>query len=389
MKKNKKINIVEIIQNKSFRNWVRFRTDNFYWEDFATESQENAQLVEKAKSFLLTYNFDEEEVSEEFIEDQFEILIKKIYLNTNSSKRPKLDFSILIILIFIFSLGYILNDNLNFFKAELVEQEKTELNDQIILKTSLGKNYLIQNEEKLVLKNNINVSKSKGELDYTNNNLKDNKIEFHELIVPRGKRYNLVLSDGTKVYLNSGSALKYPVNFKKNGPREVYIEGEGFFDVQKSSNLFIINTKDIIVEVYGTKFNFKNYTEDENSSLVLVEGKVGLKITEDESIFEIKPGNQGIFSKNNKTFSSEHVNTDLYTSWINGEIIIRSENFDQITKKLERIFNVNIINKMINSDVLYNANINTNDETIEEVLEYFKEINNINYKIYDDVIIIN
>jgi len=79
----------------------------------------------------------------------------------------------------------------------------------------------------------------------------------------------------------------------------------------------------------------------------------------------------------------------LYTSWIDGEIVIRSESFEQIVKKLERIYNVSIINNNESDGQLFNANINPDKESIEEVLMYFKEIYNIEYQVYENKIIIN
>ncbi len=93
--------------------------------------------------------------------------------------------------------------------------------------------------------------------------------------------------------------------------------------------------------------------------------------------------------KDKKSISTERVNTKLYTSWINGEIVIRKEAFDQIVAKLERIYNVSIINNKTTDGQLFNANINPEVETIEEVLMYFKEIYQIEYKIYGNKIIIN
>ncbi len=143
------------------------------------------------------------------------------------------------------------------------------------------------------------------------------------------------------------------------------------------------------VEVYGTTFNFKNYQEDPFSDVVLVQGSVGLNTGGDKPIYKLSPGHKGSLLKDKKSISTERVNTKLYTSWINGEIVIRKEAFDQIVAKLERIYNVSIINNKATDGQLFNANINPEVETIEEVLMYFKEIYQIEYKIYGNKIIIN
>ncbi|MEL0243138.1 MAG: FecR family protein [Gammaproteobacteria bacterium] len=260
--------------------------------------------------------------------------------------------------------------------------------DQVILKTSTGESFVLNTDEKIAIEEDLNLFKNSRGINYeeAEENLED---EFHELIVPYGKRYNILLSDGSKVYLNSGSYLKYPVVFKENQVRRVELVGEAFFEVSESSDQFVVQSEEVNVEVYGTTFNFKNYREDSFSDVVLVEGSVAMNIGEDTPVYKLNTGHKGSFSKDNKTIFSERVNTKLYTSWINGEIVIRKERFDQIIIKLERIYNVTIINNKPIDDELFNANINPDLETIDEVLEYFKEIYQIKYQIYENKIIIN
>ena len=86
---------------------------------------------------------------------------------------------------------------------------------------------------------------------------KVNTLKFNTIEVPYGKRFNVQLSDGTLVYLNSGSSLKFPVNFLKGKERKVYLQGEAFFEVAHNKELFTVKSPGAIAAVYGTKFNFK------------------------------------------------------------------------------------------------------------------------------------
>lgn len=267
-------------------------------------------------------------------------------------------------------------------------QKQLVKEDQVILKTSTGESFVLNTDEKIAIEEDLNLFKNSRGINYAEAE-ENPEDEFHELIVPYGKRYNISLSDGSKVYLNSGSYLKYPVVFKENQVRRVELVGEAFFEVSESSDQFVVQSEEVNVEVYGTTFNFKNYHEDSFSDVVLVEGSVGMNIGEDTPVYKLNTGHKGSFSKDNKTIFSERVNTKLYTSWINGEIVIRKEGFDQIIIKLERIYNVTIINNKPIDDELFNANINPDLETIDEVLEYFKEIYQIKYQIYENKIIIN
>jgi ferric-dicitrate binding protein FerR (iron transport regulator) len=253
--------------------------------------------------------------------------------------------------------------------------ENENENEKIEDKKIISKINLIQKEDQLIYDNNIDIK----------------ELVYHNLKVPYGKRFNIVFSDGSKVYLNSGSVIKYPIKFIENKKREVFLEGEAFFDVAENKNdMFLVNSKGIKVEVYGTKFNVRNYTEDFNSDIVLVEGSVGINNSEILEQTILKPGFKGSVNKENFKVTTSKVNTKIYTSWIDGEVIFRNETFNQILKKLERLYNVTIINnKNKSSNELFNAAINVENENIEQVLEYFNKIYNIDYQTFNNKIIIN
>jgi ferric-dicitrate binding protein FerR (iron transport regulator) len=158
--------------------------------------------------------------------------------------------------------------------------------------------------------------------------------------------------------------------------------------VAPKSDVFIVKSNDINVEVYGTEFNFKNFPEDQISDVVLVEGSVGIVLESSEKMTKLVPGQLGKVNKENLDVQTERINTKIYTSWINGEVVFRNEKFSQILLKLQRLYNVTIINNKKDKDDLFNASIDLDDESIEEVLSYFKEIYNIEYQIFNNKIII-
>lgn len=281
---------------------------------------------------------------------------------------------------------------LGFYINLLTNQKSNEdllvKKDEVLLQTSSGESFVLNMNQKEKIENKLNVTQRINEIDYQGIENED-KDQFHTVIVPYGKRFNILLSDGTKVFLNSGSSLKYPVLFKDNETREVILDGEAYFEVVQSNQIFTVQSSEINVEVYGTIFNFRNYQEDFVSDVVLVEGSVGINSGLNNQIYKLSPGHKGSFFKDDSSITSERVNTSLYTSWIDGEIVIRSESFEQIVKKLERIYNVSIINNNESDGQLFNANINPDKESIEEVLMYFKEIYNIEYQVYENKIIIN
>lgn len=221
------------------------------------------------------------------------------------------------------------------------------------------------------------------------------KLVYNTLTVPNGKQFNIVLSDGSNVHLNSGSSIKYPINFLKGQERQVFLTGEAFFEVaHDQEHSFVVNAQDLDIQVYGTKFNVSNYPEDRDTEVVLVEGLVSLRESNlaigDKAEVYLKPGHMGIYNRSDNNISQEVVNTSIYTSWMNGNLVFRNISFENIIQKLQRHYNVVIIN---NNEKLahetFNATIETEHETIEQVFNYFNKVYQIEYKIIENKIIIN
>jgi len=169
------------------------------------------------------------------------------------------------------------------------------------------------------------------------------EIRYSELKVPFGQMSQLTLSDGTKIWLNSGTTLRYPERFAENS-RSVSIEGEAFFEVSKMPDKpFTVNTPDMKVEVLGTSFNLLAYKEDVATSVTLVEGKVVIRNIEGKTIAQLSPGQMATKNKTDTNLEIRNVKITSYAAWIDGEIFFDDEQLDQIAVKLERWFNVEII----------------------------------------------
>ncbi|WP_268225248.1 FecR family protein [Sinomicrobium oceani] len=298
--------------------------------------------------------------------------------------------------ILFFAVGYLFEYNVFSGKEDFTKVSKTEGAVTIQMENGDIKTIDTEGEYPVTDDNGKRLGTIRnGKLMYTKKDFSGGKkIVYNTLNVPNGKRFDIVLSDGTHVFLNSGSSLKYPVVFPENGKRKVYLEGEAFFDVtHHREHPFVVRAQNLHVEVLGTTFNLSNYSEDDDTSVVLVNGAVSLSSStpgyEQEKLL-LQPGYKGILNKQSKQLSRSRVNTALYTSWIKGEIILRHESFDNIVEKLERYYNVNIIN---NNDSLkyekFNATIKPGEESIEQVLRYFNAAYKINYEIIENRIVIN
>jgi ferric-dicitrate binding protein FerR (iron transport regulator) len=234
-------------------------------------------------------------------------------------------------------------------------------------------------------------SQQGGALNYSGTNIR-NTLVYNTLNVPHGKRFDLILSDGTKVKLNSGSSMRYPVQFLPGNNRKVFLRGEAYFDVAKDTeHPFIVNANDLEVQVLGTQFNLSYYPEDLEITTVLVEGSVELyKDGADRNtntVTQLRPGQKAAWRGADNKMSVNQVDTEIYTAWREGYLLFKATPFSKIKTKLERHFNITIEDrdKHMEKEV-YTATFR--EETIEEILEAFKEDISFSYTRVDNKIII-
>ena len=161
----------------------------------------------------------------------------------------------------------------------------------------------------------------------------------NELIIPKGGEYQVVLADGTKVWLNSASRLIYPQSFMGK-ERRVVLSGEAFFDVAHDAERpFIVETSRMNVKVLGTRFNVNDYDDNEEVSTTLVNGSVEI-VSGGQQAFRLVPGEQA-YGKENELEKRE-VNVRLYTSWIDGKFLFNNTELEEIAKQISRWYDVEI-----------------------------------------------
>ena len=261
----------------------------------------------------------------------------------------------------------------------------------IILETAADKKLVLSEDGQLRLtddKGDVIGSQKGNQLVYNDNVKHSGTIKYNTLHIPYGKRFSVQLSDGSSVTLNAGSSLRYPVNFSGVNQREVFLTGEAFFKVAKDSKRpFFVKVEGLEVGVLGTEFNVSAYREDTTSKVVLVEGSVKLSADEKSTIME--PGELANLKRDNNSLEIHKVDTNLYTAWMQGGLVFRNMSFEDILKKMERHYDVKIIN---NNKELATERFNASfDEApLIKILEYFKQTYGLSYTQKDDnTIIIN
>lgn len=164
-------------------------------------------------------------------------------------------------------------------------------------------------------------------------------LEYYTYFSPNGVQ-QLILPEGSQVYLNQGSKLVYSNRFNREN-RQVTLEGEAYFAVEKSAHKFEVNVGNASIEVLGTKFNVQAYATRDRMAITLEEGSVMFK-TNGQQI-NIIPGQQLVYDKNNLDFDLHLVDTKLFTSWKDGIYKYVSINLQELCKKLEERFDVEIV----------------------------------------------
>lgn len=216
--------------------------------------------------------------------------------------------------------------------------------DKVTIVLGAGENILIDESSTVEYSSNGTNVKMGKDKNYEQNTLIDKKPIFNTILVPYGKRTDVVLSDGTHVWINSGSRLVYPAIFKGNN-REVYLEGEAIFEVAHNAKKpFKVLSDNQEIEVLGTVFNVSNYPEDEKMITVLKSGSIKLTYNDDESqSFKITPGTLSSYNTKTSEIIKSKDNVEDYFGWREGYLSLKQQPLDYITARLSRYYNVEIM----------------------------------------------
>ncbi|KAB7531506.1 DUF4974 domain-containing protein [Flagellimonas olearia] len=352
----------DFLLDEYFQKWVLNpdpMTQSF-WENWILNHPEKMDEVKSAANLLRLMNYKDDDVLKE---DELDMIWQNIinkrkesgknqfFTNRESYLNKKYVLKIAAVFIglvastlFVFQMGV--------FNATVDNGAQMVSKDDIILKLGDGSVEILDETSSKVLPNANGesiASKEQNKLIYGKKGSKVHKgINYNELMVPYGKTFELVLSDGSQVTLNSGSKLRYPVTFLANSPRTVYLEGEAFFSIEKDENSpFTVITDNMNTRVYGTKFNVSSYPDESVTTTVLIEGSVSVYKANNHNNQEpiiIEPGQRASIEK--EQIVVDEVDVSNYIGWKEGKLIFSDSTFDDILKRLERHFNVKIENRL-------------------------------------------
>lgn len=238
------------------------------------------------------------------------------------------------------------------------------------------------------IKNDSLLGLSYRQVQINDMNLIETEIQ-NTLVVPTGGFYPLELSDGTRVWLNSESELRFPVKFLSD-KREVTLKGEAYFTVKKDSTKpFIVHVKDASVEVLGTTFNINTYGDDENIYTTLVNGSVRFISEKNKQEVILKPGMQSVMNTRTGNTGVRQVNVQDYISWKEGRFVFHSMTLESIMQQLRRWYDIEIFYQNPEIKQYEFRGVINRDMDLNKVLNIISETTNITFNINNRTITIS
>jgi hypothetical protein len=360
-----------------------------YWKDFIKDNPELKEEFEKAISESNKIKLGNEKLTE----DECHRLLDKIHISVSNAKQKRLFYQFTgiaaaacITFLMVISFFYILDrkDEKNPVANNIIVGENLDEEDIYLITdfetTSFSQDIIVKIDKKGL----TTVQELKGEKTIR---IDTEKTEMNKLIVPYGKRSQLELSDGSKVWINSGSILEFPSSFGGK-TREINISGEMYIEVAKDNiRPFYVNTQDFQIKVYGTKFNISSFVGMNTQSIVLVEGSVSVKVALQEETFMV-PDEMLIIR--NHTVEKNKVDVTKYITWKDGYLQTEKTSIDEVLRQIERYYNLsfNIEEELDLSSKTCSGKIYLS-ESLDNVLQTIALLSSTQYTRDDKKIYIN
>lgn len=251
-----------------------------------------------------------------------------------------------------------------------------------------GKVILEKEKDKMIeAGQGVEVQQSSGMLVYSDSVVSE-YVDTNVLRIPKGGEFKLQLADGTRVYLNSATDLRYPVAFT-GSERRVYLKGEAYFEVAKDAeHPFIVVTDDVQVRVYGTSFNVNTLGAD-GVRTVLVEGKVGIRGQDSDREYMLKPNELAFYGRNSRDMKIETVDPDLYTLWRKGIFVFERETLENIMNTLSLWYDMEVFFQSESAKKLHFSGHMKRYEQIEDILHAITDATGVVFTINDKTVCVS
>lgn len=249
--------------------------------------------------------------------------------------------------------------------------------------TDLSESFEIKKADGTIISNN-----NQGVISFRKTEHVAKTIEYQTIYVPKSGEYELILSDGSKVFLNSESQLTFPSYFEGD-TRSVELTGEAYFEVKKDGKPFIIQTQGLTIEVLGTSFNINAYETNPYVNATLVKGSIRIRLPESQETFLLQPEHNFQLDKLSDEVSVQQVNTDVYTAWIKGEFMFRNQPLTEIFAQLERWYDFTIIYENSRIGKMRFTGSAEKARPLNYLLDQIQAVTDIQYRFDGDKIILH
>jgi ferric-dicitrate binding protein FerR (iron transport regulator) len=264
------------------------------------------------------------------------------YINTQIITITSIAASILILIYFQFLRT---SNNPEQQKTEQVAQSIVPGSNKAVLVLADGTEHdLSSGNNSVITEEGSEIKNSGNKLEYTSKSAQTTETKYNTLKIPRGGEYFLVLADGTKVWLNSETTLRFPVQFASD-IRRVELTGEAYFEVSRNENVpFIVSSGNQQVKVLGTQFNISSYPDNQSILTTLVEGSVEVSLEGNPAEKTmLKPSEQSYLSMNESQILKRNVDVAQYVAWKDGRFVFQDQMLEDIMKTLSKWYDVQVV----------------------------------------------
>ncbi|MEA5128198.1 MAG: FecR domain-containing protein [Proteiniphilum sp.] len=331
----------DFFKDKKFIQWQLMPDESLdtFWQNFIGQHPEQKKNIDKAITYLKRSGMNKSDLTK----DEHIVLLERIQKTIRQEKKIShrkyfwyVAASTAAVVLITLAIGLFspLSEQVTSRDKELIIGELLDNEDV----------QLITDEKAIIFQNDIEVTlKGEGSAEIVQANNETSKVQvardkLNSLIVPYGKRSTLILADGSRVWLNSGSILEFPSQFSGK-KREIRLaSGEMYVEVADDKEKpFFVLTGNVNVKVYGTKFNISNYSGSAQS-IVLIEGRVSLQLSDKKELF-LKPNEQAIYSESG-IFETQTVDASLFISWKEGYLSFDKTPMTEVLRQIGRYYNL-------------------------------------------------
>lgn len=373
-----------------FANRLLTRREELDDEEVAAwlKEKDHVELLEEIAAIRQKLTEGESQINDE---DEYRRLEENIY--DQKSRRMTLRWSIaasIILLVGLF-VGRTINGVRDMHEEQLLTKSVMQPGtSKAILMMANGEKVVLDQEQKLDIQLNerVRVASSGQGIVYEENGKGEVKEEYNKLVTPTGGEYFLTLSDGTRVFLNAASELKYPVEFV-GGKRVVDLNGEAYFEVRKDSlRPFIVRVNGAEVTVLGTSFNVNTYGDDGQIYTTLVNGSVRIFSEKNGQEEVLTPGMQGVMNIQTGQLTVREVDVESYVAWREGRFVFRTMTLDLIMRQLQRWYDFEVFYQNPELKEYEFRGVIKRDMDLDKVLSVIKATTNVDFEVKGKVITI-